>query len=497
MSNLKQPLLEQKYEFLFRTKFSMPTTEACARSTSDFPRVLGSKHRDLVILVEDSLAGFFVSREETEENKDLAFNLLDEKTFDEHFSGAENAKNSFRLFAEKAKAVQDYSRLSNEELNDLHQEFSLVFKTLLAYFWVSRPEFSDSMSAKLVALVRQKVGDEGKANECLEVLGTPCWLDPIKREEIAWASLMQKASEMTEEALMKACIAHAHSFPWLLYKTYRDEDIINFFKKKISSTKKEDPRKFEELRNKEVTAWEEKRSKILEELNDDEIASLSKVIRKNAAERLEIKSCWGGIEFVALPLLKEIAKRVSLPTEEFVFAYDGEAVQDFLKTGKKLSDSELKERKKAYLFRNQAGEVRLHFGEEALQLKKDLLSGSLPQTDANVIKGVTASKGKVKGPARIVLTTDVAVLTKKMEEFKEGEVLVTIMTQPNMVPVMKKASAFVTDEGGILSHAAIIAREFGKPCVVGTKIATQVLRDGMLVEVDADNGVVKILSERE
>ena len=65
------------------------------------------------------------------------------------------------------------------------------------------------------------------------------------------------------------------------------------------------------------------------------------------------------------------------------------------------------------------------------------------------------------------------------------------MTMPRYLPAMVRAAAFVTDEGGITCHAAIIAREMRKPCIIGTKIATQVLKDGDMVEVDADNGVVR------
>jgi pyruvate,water dikinase len=65
------------------------------------------------------------------------------------------------------------------------------------------------------------------------------------------------------------------------------------------------------------------------------------------------------------------------------------------------------------------------------------------------------------------------------------------MTTPELVPLMQKAAAIVTDLGGILSHAAIVSRELGKPCVVGTGKATQVLNDGDLVEVDAENGTVR------
>lgn len=89
---------------------------------------------------------------------------------------------------------------------------------------------------------------------------------------------------------------------------------------------------------------------------------------------------------------------------------------------------------------------------------------------------------------------DEKFLEKYSEEkrwVREGDILVTPMTNPHMVPIMKKAAAFVTDEGGITCHAAILSREMKKPCIIGTKIATQVLKDGDRVEVDAEKGVVR------
>jgi len=71
------------------------------------------------------------------------------------------------------------------------------------------------------------------------------------------------------------------------------------------------------------------------------------------------------------------------------------------------------------------------------------------------------------------------------------------MTDPRYVFAMKKAGAIVTDEGGITCHAAIVARELKKPCIIGTKIATKVLKGGDLVEVDAERGIVRILEKKK
>jgi pyruvate,water dikinase len=103
------------------------------------------------------------------------------------------------------------------------------------------------------------------------------------------------------------------------------------------------------------------------------------------------------------------------------------------------------------------------------------------------IRGNVAYPGKVRGPVRVVLTG------KDIGKVKRGDILVAVMTFPHFVPAMEKAAAFVTDEGGILCHAAIVSREMKKPCVIGTKIATKVLRDGQLVEVDATKGVIKVV----
>jgi len=107
--------------------------------------------------------------------------------------------------------------------------------------------------------------------------------------------------------------------------------------------------------------------------------------------------------------------------------------------------------------------------------------------EKGIIKGQIAYKGFAKGLVRILRRRI------QVSELKKGEILVSPMTTPDFVPAMKKAGAIITDEGGITCHAAIVARELKKPCIIGTKIATKVLKDGDLVEVDANKGIVRII----
>lgn len=101
------------------------------------------------------------------------------------------------------------------------------------------------------------------------------------------------------------------------------------------------------------------------------------------------------------------------------------------------------------------------------------------------IKGTIACKGTAKGKVKIIFNR------KQLSNFQEGEILVAPMTSPWCIPIMEKAAAIITDEGGVTCHAAIISREMNKPCIIGTKFATKVLRDGDIIEVDAKNGLIK------
>ncbi|KKR80149.1 MAG: Phosphoenolpyruvate synthase [Candidatus Daviesbacteria bacterium GW2011_GWA1_41_61] len=106
----------------------------------------------------------------------------------------------------------------------------------------------------------------------------------------------------------------------------------------------------------------------------------------------------------------------------------------------------------------------------------------------SLLKGIIASLGLVKGKVRVLRSPQDA------DSMEEGEILVIEMTSPEFMPAIKKAAAIVTDIGGVTCHAAIVSRELGIPCIVGSGIATQVLKDGDLVEVDANEGIVKILN---
>ena len=136
-------------------------------------------------------------------------------------------------------------------------------------------------------------------------------------------------------------------------------------------------------------------------------------------------------------------------------------------------------------------------GIQALKIINSFDKTALQEVQQKKFIGQVANPGLYRGRVKIIPFDVKKDLTKEITKMEKGNVLVTGSTGPEMMLACKKAGAIVTEEGGICSHAAIVSRELKIPCIIGTKIATKVLKDGDLIEVDANQGVVKILKKRK
>jgi phosphoenolpyruvate synthase/pyruvate phosphate dikinase len=191
-------------------------------------------------------------------------------------------------------------------------------------------------------------------------------------------------------------------------------------------------------------------------------------------------------------VLGETAKRFKISRTDLSFYFFADLI-GLLERNKKISPKELDKRNKVLFFSYfEKGLLKTKdiFGQEADEIKRSFKKQGEELLPAGIIKGFVASAGKsgsaVKGRVKIVLDPENDFLA-------EGEILVAGMTRPEFVPLMKKAKAIITNEGGITTHAAIISRELKVPCIIGTKIATEILHDGDLIEMDLKNGLVKII----
>lgn len=182
---------------------------------------------------------------------------------------------------------------------------------------------------------------------------------------------------------------------------------------------------------------------------------------------------------------EEFSRRTSVNLESIFYLAREEVLSTRLRFSKEFK-KELKARtQKSIYYSTRSGKLLVlssrHFDEFTKVLNRTF------SRQFSELSGTTGSSGIARGKVKIINTS------KDFFKFKTGDILVAPMTRPEYMPLIKKAAAIITDEGGVTCHAAIISRELNKPCVIGVQVATEVLKDGDSVEVDANKGIVKII----
>lgn len=197
-----------------------------------------------------------------------------------------------------------------------------------------------------------------------------------------------------------------------------------------------------------------------------------------------------------------ISEALGMTNESFQSLEFDEMV-DLIRSGThKVSENTLKERQKGYLVEFTDNGAAIFAGEDAHNRIKGLLEHRKEEIRTTTeVRGTVASFPDKKNPiirARAVVFTGlefseegVQKRTEIINSFPDGSILVTTQTHPDVVPIMKKAAAIVTDEGGLTCHAAIVSRELGKPCVIGTRLGSKIFKTGDMVEVNLDTCTVK------
>jgi len=182
--------------------------------------------------------------------------------------------------------------------------------------------------------------------------------------------------------------------------------------------------------------------------------------------------------------LKDTAKKYNIDYDELASS-TVEEVESFLQNQKKVSKAEKKRREEGvFLAYEKNKKAKLFYNKDAQEMLDIVL-----HSEEKELKGQVASTGglkSIKGKVRIVASPE-------KEKFNKEEILVTSMTRIEFVPLMRKAKAVITNEGGIACHAAIVSRELNIPCIIGTKIATKVLKNGNKVRMDMTKGEIEII----
>ncbi len=195
------------------------------------------------------------------------------------------------------------------------------------------------------------------------------------------------------------------------------------------------------------------------------------------------KDCMYFGSYVADKISNEIAKRVGLSLKQVRYLAYWEVVE--VLKNKKFDANILNKRHNFSIIYTDSVKPKIYIGKKAEKFFKSLKFEKHILEEINDLKGMTVYHGKISGIVKIVETTD------DLKKMNQGDILLSETTYPALVPAMKKAGAIVTNVGGLTCHAAIVARELKIPCIVGTKIATKIFKDGDRVVVDTSRGIIK------
>jgi phosphoenolpyruvate synthase/pyruvate phosphate dikinase len=159
-------------------------------------------------------------------------------------------------------------------------------------------------------------------------------------------------------------------------------------------------------------------------------------------------------------------------------------IENFLLGGEQPDRSLVEKRLKYFVLHGKEGKINIYYGVEAEKMAQVLYLDI--DENLKVLKGSVAYQGKVTGIARIIRSKE------DFHKISPGDILVTHETTPDIVPILHKVKAIVTDEGGVSCHAAVISREMGIPCIIGTSYGTKIIKDGDKVEVNAVDGFLQL-----
>ncbi|MDO8626888.1 MAG: PEP-utilizing enzyme [Candidatus Diapherotrites archaeon] len=327
-----------------------------------------------------------------------------------------------------------------------------------------------------------------KSGDYFSILTTPFEETFSVKENREMLEIAVKAKKgLSKKEIDKLLEAHWKNYCWITYSQSGPELPKSFFEEQLEDLLKKD--NLEEMLEHKKTKQKRLKQRFEEALKEVDLTAdethLFELSRKTVFIKGYRKESLVMSFYLASRIVKEISKQFFLPFNDLRFCTPQEIIT-LLEKGVHPSAKELSERRNYSVNISVWGQTNVLIGEEARKWWKDhVFEEVVEQKDE--FSGQIASPGLVKGIVRIVNTSE------EMNEFQEGEILVSSATSPDLLPAMKKSSAIITDQGGLTSHAAIVSRELGVPCVIGTKFATKILKDGDRVEVDASHGIIRVL----
>lgn len=376
---------------------------------------------------------------------------------------------------------QKIEKLDDSDLAKLIKEWNKAYLD----FWAvgMTAELANySLEERLKNQLKPYFKDERDLNEAFAVLATPTEMSFYKEEE---SELMEiSLSESREKPLQQ----HQEKYFWI-YNNYLEAKMlgVDYFIDQIKHTTKNDANDFlVEIKDYKEIVRKDKEKYIKDlKLSEGEAKTINFlndfIIFQDVRKKYNLIANHYLEEF-----LKEISKRTNISVrdlkwllpEEFAGFLGGD-IKNIIEQRKHLTIFSIKLEKTEIFTRDRASKIEKEFNKAEFEKSVNL-------------QGTVACTGKnryFRGIAKVISSP------KEGDKLKAGEILVTTMTTPDFVAVIKRAGAIITDIGGVTCHAAVVSREFGTPCIVGTGSATKAIKDGDILELHNLRGTVKIVSK--
>ena len=397
---------------------------------------------------------FYLSEEEIERSSIAGYKfLMNKKKFE--FLLSEIKKNSKMLNKRIGKLIDiKLEELSKKEFWAVYDLYGLALGNIFVCYSMTQPHKVIKLEEELTAfLKKRKVKDLQKT---ISILTSP----------------------ETRFVFTKRGGPLSNSFSEVLKKEKAKID-LSLFKKKD----------WIEKRHSQI-----KRKNLVKELElPKKIEHITKVLRRLSEERFRMRSLWMQALYYNELFLIELKRRFKVSKKDLRM-YDAFELNALIEMNQKLSPTRLKNRSRGFVKVLTNENIETFDGDKAILFIKEIKENP---KEVEKLVGEVASEGFAIGKVVLLSYRKSENHAKKIKDMKKGSIIVTEMTRPNLIIACEKAGAIVTDEGGILSHAAIVSREFRIPCVVGTKLATTILKDGDYIEVDAERGFVKKISKKQ
>jgi phosphohistidine swiveling domain-containing protein len=467
----------------------------CQAFTRDFPKY--SKLPSCYNIFEFKnyhFRGFFLEQASQDTERKLFSRVLrNPKYFTQVKNHVVKGANQFYQFGKRVLAL-DVPRLTDNELLRLFDEYHKIFSYMIGYGMIStlidipHATFTRCIENFLQTRV-EKLGLGKSAAEFFQALSSVNEISKVQEEQVGLLKLLKYTQHNHDKELLRRKIKqHVEQFAWVYYgymgPAFTEKRVL----KELRALRKGKVRPSVKLSEiaKNARQVKEKMKKAEKELKlTAREKQLFEALRNTIRMKIIRKDALTFVFYALEKPLREVAKRAKISLANLQYALPSE-FDKVLKGNKKIIE-DLPKRRKYAVYADLPGKPQLLTGQKARKLFKTIYREEKLSGTAE-LKGQIACPGKRTGKVKIIN------LPKEMVKMKPGDILVSIATTPDIVPAMKKAAAIVTEQGGITSHAAIVSRELGIPCVIGTKIATKVFKDGDFVEVDANKGIVRKLN---